>query len=54
LSFDAKLLKPNRGQVAERLNAAVATSPIRTDRFSRVLFALGASLLRSHTLICNL
>jgi len=23
LSFDGKLLKPNRGEVAERLNAAV-------------------------------
>jgi hypothetical protein len=33
---------------------AKLTCPIRTDRFSRVLFALGTAQLQPHSLICSL
>src|SRR5437016_5413266 len=33
---------------------AKPTCPIRTDRFSRVLFALGTAQLQPHSLICSL
>jgi hypothetical protein len=36
------------------LRFAKPTCPIRTDRFSRVLFALGTAQLQPHSFICSL
>jgi hypothetical protein len=40
--------------VAECGGLLKPTCPIRTDRFSRVLFALGTAQLQAYTLICSL